>query len=124
MSTVLLVENDPDIRHLIAHQLGRSGLAVVEAGTGIAGLREARLGPPDLVIVDIRLPDVSGFDVCRELRAGPGTAAVPIIMLTARARPHELEQTFAVGATDYLVMPFGPRDVQERVNSALARTSP
>jgi two-component system phosphate regulon response regulator PhoB len=119
MSAILLIENDPDIRHLIAYKLGKGGLEVIEADDGIAGLREARRNPPDLIIVDARLPNVSGLDICRELRSGPATAAVPIIMLTARGRPHDLEQAFAAGATDYLTMPLSPREVQERVDSAL-----
>ena len=119
MSTILLIENDPDIRHLIAYKLGKGGLEVIEAGDGMAGLREARRSPPDLIIVDARLPNVSGHDICRELRAGPGTAVVPIIMLTARASAHELEQAFAAGANDYLTMPLSPREVQDRVDSAL-----
>jgi len=123
MSTVLLIEDDPDIRHLIAYKLGRGGLEVVEAADGMTGLREARRSPPDLVIIDARLPHLSGLDICRELRAGPGTAEVPVIMLTARASPHDLEQAFAAGATDYLAMPISPREVQERVDSALQNSA-
>ena len=122
MSTILLIENDPDIRHLIAYKLGKGGLEVIEAADGLTGLHEARRGPPDLIIIGARLPHLSGLDICRELRAGPGTAAVPIIMLTARASPHDLEQAFAAGATDYLTMPLNPREVQDRVESALQRS--
>jgi two-component system phosphate regulon response regulator PhoB len=64
---------------------------------------------------------MSGIEVCRELRAGPRTAAVPIIMLTARARPQDLEQAYAAGATDYVVKPFSPRDLLRRVEAELAR---
>jgi two-component system phosphate regulon response regulator PhoB len=66
---------------------------------------------------------MSGLEVCRELRAGPLGPTVPIIMLTARSRPQDLEQGYAAGATEYIVKPFSPRDLQERVEAALARVN-
>ena len=123
MSTILLVEDDPDIRHLVAYKLHKAGLDVVGVSDGAAALRQARSQPPDLVLLDVRMPRMSGLDVCRELRAGPLRADVPIIMLTARARPQDLEQGYAAGATDYIVKPFSPRELLERVESALARVA-
>ena len=123
MSTILLVEDDPDIRHLVSYKLTKGGFHVVEAPDGPAALRAARENPPDLVLLDVRMPRMSGIEVCRELRAGPLGATVPIIMLTARSRPQDLEQGFAAGATEYIVKPFSPRDLQERVEAALARVS-
>jgi two-component system, OmpR family, phosphate regulon response regulator PhoB len=121
MSTILLVEDDPDIRHLVSYKLVRGGFDVIEAADGVAALHEARRHPPDLVILDVRMPRMSGLEVCRELRAGALTADVPIIMLTARARQQDLEQAFAAGATDYVVKPFSPRALQERVESLLLK---
>ncbi|AGZ40603.1 response regulator transcription factor [Actinoplanes friuliensis] len=121
MSTILLVEDDPDIRHLVTYKLTKGGLDVIGVGDGIAALRSAREQPPDLVLLDVRMPKMSGIEVCRELRAGPLPATVPIIMLTARSRPQDLEQGYAAGATDYIVKPFSPRDLLERVEAALAR---
>lgn len=121
MSTILLAEDDPDIRHLVTIKLGRAGLDVVAVPDGFAALREAHRQPPDLVILDVRMPRMSGIEVCRELRAGRHTAAVPIIMLTARARSADLEQAYAAGATDYVVKPFSPRDLLERVEAVLSR---
>jgi two-component system phosphate regulon response regulator PhoB len=119
VSTILLVEDDPDIRELVAYKLTRGGFEVVEAADGPAALQAARERPPDAVILDIRLPRLSGIEVCRELRAAPATAAVPIIMLTGAVRLQELEQAYAAGATDYLVKPFSPRELQRRVEAAL-----
>jgi two-component system phosphate regulon response regulator PhoB len=119
VSTILLVEDDPDIRELVAYKLTRGGFKVVEAADGPAALQAARERPPDAVILDIRLPRLSGIEVCRELRAAPATAAVPIIMLTGAVRLQELEQAYAAGATDYLVKPFSPRELQRRVEAAL-----
>jgi two-component system phosphate regulon response regulator PhoB len=120
MGTILLVEDDPDIRHLISYKLTRGGFSVAEAADGAAALREARREPPDLVILDVRMPRLSGLEVCRELRAGAHTAHVPIIMLTGRAHPEDLERAYAAGATDYVVKPFSPRVLLERVEVALA----
>jgi two-component system phosphate regulon response regulator PhoB len=92
---------------------------VTEAADGLAALQAARERPPDAVVLDIRLPRLSGIEVCRELRAAPATAAVPIILLTGAVRLQELEQAYAAGATDYLVKPFSPRELQRRVEAAL-----
>jgi two-component system phosphate regulon response regulator PhoB len=121
VSTILLVEDDPDIRHLVSYKLARGGFTVNEVTDGVAALREAHRDPPDLVILDVRMPLLSGLEVCRELRAGPRTASVPILMLTARARPQDLDQAYAAGATDYVVKPFSPRELVERVETVLAR---
>ncbi len=121
MSTVLLVEDDPDIRHLVAYKLTKSGLVVVEAADGFAALDLARRHPPDLVLLDVHMPRMSGLDVCRELRESPGTERVPIIMLTARARAEDVEKAYAAGATDYVTKPFSPRALQLRVDSTLQR---
>jgi two-component system phosphate regulon response regulator PhoB len=123
MSTILLVEDDPDIRHLVSYKLTRGGFDVVEAADGFAALRAVRQSPPDLVLLDVRMPRMSGLEVCRELRAGVLGPTVPIIMLTARSRPQDLEQGYAAGATEYIVKPFSPRDLQERVEAALARVA-
>ena len=119
MSTILLVEDDPDIRELVAYKLTRGGFEVIEAADGLAALQAARSRRPDAVVLDMGLPRLSGIEVCRELRAAPATVAVPIIMLTGAVRLQELEQAYAAGASDYLVKPFSPRELQRRVEAAL-----
>jgi two-component system phosphate regulon response regulator PhoB len=121
MSTILLAEDDPDIRHLVSFKLGRGGFDVIEVEDGFAALREVHRYPPDLVILDVRMPRMSGLEVCRELRATASTALLPIIMLTGRARPQDLEQAYEAGANDYIVKPFSPRELLERVEAVLAR---
>jgi len=123
MSTILLVEDDPDIRHLVSYKLTKGGFDVIAVADGVAALHTARDSPPDLVLLDVRMPRMSGIEVCRELRAGPLPRTVPIIMLTARSRPQDLEQGYAAGATEYIVKPFSPRDLLERVEAALARVN-
>ncbi len=119
MGTVLLVEDDPDIRHLVSHKLRTGGFDVIEAADGAEALDQARRHHPDVIVLDVRMPRLSGLEVCRELRATPGTAEVPIVMLTARAQAHDVEQAYAAGATDYVVKPFSPRLLLERVRSAV-----
>lgn len=121
MSAILLAEDDPDIRHLVTFKLSRAGFEVVAVGDGLAALREAHRDPPRLALLDVRMPQLSGIEVCRQLRAGARTAHLPVIMLTARARPQDLEQAYAAGATDYVVKPFSPRELLERVETVLAR---
>jgi two-component system phosphate regulon response regulator PhoB len=121
MSTILLVEDDPDIRYLVSYKLTKSGFEVIEAADGAEGLRQAERHPPDLVILDVRMPRMSGLEVCRELRGRPRTATVPIIMLTARTHPEDIEQAYAAGANEYVAKPFSPRELQQRVESALAK---
>ncbi|WP_305788182.1 response regulator transcription factor [Symbioplanes lichenis] len=121
--TILLVEDDPDIQHLVSYKLGRAGMDVIAVADGAAALRAALGRPPDLVLLDVRLPRKSGLEICRELRAGPLPAGTPIIMLTARSRPQDLEQGYAAGATDYVVKPFSPRDLLARVENALQRVA-
>jgi two-component system phosphate regulon response regulator PhoB len=124
MSRILVAEDDPDIRHLVTVKLHRAGFEVAAVPDGYAALREAHTGAPDLALLDVRMPRISGVEVCRELRADRRTAAVPVIMLTARARPQDLEQAYAAGATDYVVKPFSPRELLDRVESVLARAAP
>jgi two-component system, OmpR family, phosphate regulon response regulator PhoB len=123
VSTILLAEDDPDIRHLVSYKLTKCGFDVIEVADGRAALQTARQDPPDLVMLDVRMPFLNGLEVCRELRGGPRTSALPIIILTARARPQDIEQAFAAGATDYVVKPFSPRELVERVESVLARVN-
>jgi len=123
MSTILLVEDDPDILHMVAYKLRRAGFEVVETTDGLAALDACRREPPDLVLLDVRMPRMDGIAVCRELRAGPRTGDVPIVMLSARARDQDRELAYAAGATDYVVKPFSPRALVERVAAVLARSA-
>ncbi|HET9517127.1 MAG TPA: response regulator, partial [Actinoplanes sp.] len=100
MSRILLAEDEPDIRQLVTFKLERAGFAVTSVTDGPAALRAAAADTPDLALLDVRMPGVSGLDVCRELRADPRTVDMPIIMVTARSRPHDLDEAWAAGATE------------------------
>ena len=121
MKRLLVIEDDVDIRELVVFKLCQLGFDVRAFDDPRPGLESAVAEPPDLVILDLMLPGMSGFDVCRRLREAEATAHVPIVMLTAKAQEADVERGFAVGATDYVVKPFSPRELASRVESILAR---
>jgi len=118
---VLVVEDEPDIRNLVVFHLVREGYRCRTAATGVEALQEVRTHPPDLVVLDLMLPGLDGLEVCRRLRADPGSAALPIIMLTAKADEVDRVVGLEMGADDYLVKPFSPKELVARVRAVLRR---
>jgi DNA-binding response OmpR family regulator len=106
--TVLIVDDDPTLRLLVKATLQDEQLTLEEAATGEQALRLVYQINPDLVILDVSLPDMSGLHVCRRLRANPVTRRVPVIMLSAHGQPDDREQGLAAGADAYLGKPFSP----------------
>ncbi len=123
MSRVLVVEDDKDIADLIAHYLQKAGYGVDAAASGTAALRRVKEAPPDLIILDLMLPGMDGLLVCQSLRGDPVTAAIPIIMLTARGEESERVTGLELGADDYVTKPFSPRELTARVGALLRRAS-
>jgi DNA-binding response OmpR family regulator len=119
--TVLVADDDPDIRELVVFKLEQAGYTVHAVGDGEAALAATMALTPDLILLDVMMPGLNGFEVCRRLRANQNTATTPVIMLTARAQEADVESGFAVGADDYIVKPFSPRELLTRVNNVLAR---
>jgi len=118
---VLIVEDEPDIRDLLAFHLEREGYHVTRSKTGADALRQVRARPPDLILLDLMLPELGGLDVCRRLRQDPRTASVPIVMLTARGEEVDRILGLELGADDYIVKPFSPKEVVARVRAVLRR---
>jgi phosphate regulon transcriptional regulator PhoB len=121
---VLVVEDEPDIRALIVHHLAREGFRCRVAGSGADALARVKATPPDLVVLDLMLPGMDGLEVCRRLRADPSTAGVPIIMLTAKADEVDRVVGLEMGADDYVVKPFSPKELVARVRAVLRRVRP
>ena len=121
MATVLLAEDDADIRLLVTLRLKKAGHQIRAFGDGPSALAGARENPPDLAVLDIMMPGMSGLEVCRELRKDPATAKIPVILLTALAQEADVTAGFTAGADDYIVKPFSPRDFTMRVQAVLAR---
>jgi DNA-binding response OmpR family regulator len=119
---VLVVEDERDIADLIRHTLERGGDIDVELTyTGDGALKAASDHPPDLIVLDLNLPVLSGLEVCRLLRARPATKSVPIIMLTARTSENDRVVGLDLGADDYITKPFSTRELAARVRAALRR---
>jgi len=115
---VLIVEDDRNTANLVATYLQREGFATLIENDGAAGLQAARTGQPSLVILDLMLPNIDGLEICRKLRA---ESQVPILMLTAREEELDRVLGFSLGADDYVVKPFSPRELVERVKAILRR---
>lgn len=118
---VLVVDDDRDIRDLVTFKLEQAGYEVRQAEDGLQALDAVREWAPDLVVLDVMMPGLSGIDVTRELRADPATATTPVILLTAKAQEADVETGFVTGADDYVVKPFSPRELVSRVQAVLAR---
>ena len=119
--SVLVVEDEEAIASLVRAYLERDGYRVTWAGTGAEALAELEREQPQLIVLDIGLPDGDGFDLCRRLRAG---SAVPIIMLTARDEEADRVAGLELGADDYITKPFSPRELVARIKAVLRRTDP
>jgi DNA-binding response OmpR family regulator len=119
---ILVVEDDQDIANLLRHSLGRAGFAVdvLRAGTDVVPALRSTL--PDLVLLDLMLPGLDGLEVCRLLRGDARTAAVPVIMLTARGEESDRIVGLELGADDYITKPFSPNELVARVRALLRRT--
>ena len=121
---ILVVDDEPDLLELVRVNLTQAGFEVETAETGRQALERVRRSAPDLLILDLMLPDLSGTEVCRHLRQDSSLAEIPIIMLTARADEVDRVVGLAVGADDYVTKPFSPRELTLRVRAVLRRRQP
>jgi two-component system phosphate regulon response regulator PhoB len=120
--TILVVDDEVDLVDSVQYSLQREGFEIRTAHSGGAALIEARRRPvPDLILLDLMLPDRSGLDVCRELKRDPATSAVPVVMLTARGSEVDRVVGFELGADDYVVKPFSVRELVLRIKAVLRR---
>ena len=118
---VLVADDDDDIRDLVAFRLDRAGYEVLRAGDGQQALDLAREHHPDLAVLDVMMPKLTGYDVTRELRANSETSRIPVILLTARVQEADVARGFEAGADDYVKKPFSPQELKARVQAVLGR---
>jgi DNA-binding response OmpR family regulator len=123
MTRILIVEDDRDIAELVERYLQKAGFATEILASGRDALKAVSERPPDLLILDLMLPQVDGLEICRAVRGNPKTAAVPVIMLTARAEESERIVGLEIGADDYLAKPFSPNELVARVRALLRRAN-
>jgi len=115
------VDDEPEAVELVEFNLKQAGYAVTTAADGAEALKKAHSQPPDLIVLDVMLPEMDGFEACKVLRLDPATAKVPIIMLTAKAAEIDRVLGLELGADDYLTKPFSPRELLLRIKKILAR---
>jgi two-component system phosphate regulon response regulator PhoB len=118
---ILVVDDEADLVELVEYNLRQAGYQVTTAGTGAAAFAEIRRSRPDLIVLDLMLPDMQGTEICKRLRRDPETENVPIVMLTARSAEIDRVVGFELGADDYITKPFSPREMVLRVGAVLRR---
>ncbi|NDB76606.1 MAG: response regulator, partial [Verrucomicrobia bacterium] len=121
MAKILVVDDEPDAVELVEFNLKSAGFEVVTAADGTAALKKARASLPDLIVLDVMLPEVDGLEVCKLLRRDAATAGIPIIMLTAKAAEIDRVLGLELGADDYVTKPFSPRELVLRIKGLLRR---
>jgi two-component system response regulator MtrA len=122
MARIVVADDDVDIRELVEFKLASLGHDIVAVGDGGAALAACRERRPDLVVLDVMMPGVSGIQAIQAIRADGALRGLPVILLTARAQESDVEQGFDSGADDYITKPFSPRELAARVEALLARS--
>jgi two-component system phosphate regulon response regulator PhoB len=121
---ILVVDDDPDIRRLVQYNLEKEGYQAITASDGEQALRLVASEMPQLVILDLMLPDMDGLEFCRKMKQDEPTSGIPIIMLTAKGEEVDRVVGFELGAEDYITKPFSPRELVLRVKAILKRAAP
>ncbi len=124
MSRILVIEDEADIRQVLDYNLRLAGHEVSAAARGLDGLRLVREGNPELVLLDLMLPDIPGTEVCRTIKDNPQTRSLPVVMMTARGEEIDRVVGFELGADDYITKPFSVRELVLRVRAVLRRGQP
>jgi phosphate regulon transcriptional regulator PhoB len=124
MKRALLIEDDRDIVELVRYNLEREGFQVASAMDGATGLVQVRKTPPDILLLDLMLPKLSGLEICKEIRRDQALNRLPILMLTARGEEADRVVGLEMGADDYVTKPFSPRELVARVKALLRRAEP
>jgi CheY-like chemotaxis protein len=121
MAKILIAEDEPDIRELVAFTLRFAGHEVVAGANGEEAVQLASQEMPDLILMDVRMPRMTGYDACRVMKASPHLKDIPVVFLSAKGQDSEIQTGLEAGAEEYLLKPFAPDQLAERVNAILAR---
>jgi phosphate regulon transcriptional regulator PhoB len=124
MPLIVIIEDEPDILELLGYTLRREGFDVMTSSSGETGLNLVRKQKPDLILLDLMLPQKNGLEVCRELKASANTRHIPIIMVTAKSEESDIVLGLGMNADDYVCKPFSPRELVARVRTVLRRNNP
>jgi len=116
---VMVVDDEPYIARVIKFKLEQEGYTVVSANDGITGLEKIRQEKPQLVLLDVMMPGLSGYEVCQKIKADAELAGIPVVFLTAKGQERDREQGLAIGASDYITKPFSPNRLLELVRTMI-----
>lgn len=121
MAKILIAEDEPDIRELVAFMLRFAGYEVMSAANGEEAVQAATREVPDLVLMDVRMPRMTGYDACRLMKSNPDLRDVPVVFLSAKGQESEIQSGLEAGAEEYLLKPFSPDELTNRVRSILSK---
>jgi CheY-like chemotaxis protein len=121
MTKILIAEDEPDIRELVAFTLRFSGYEVVAASNGEEAVEFARKENPDMILMDVRMPRMTGYDACRVIKADAKLKDIPVVFLSAKGQDNEIQTGLESGAEEYLLKPFAPDQLTQRVQAVLAK---
>ena len=121
MAKILIAEDEPDIRELVAFMLRFAGYEVVAASNGEEAVQAATRDVPDLVLMDVRMPRMTGYDACKLMKADPALHDVPVVFLSAKGQESEIQSGLEAGAEEYLLKPFSPDELTNRVQAILSK---
>ena len=121
MPKILVAEDERDIRDLIKFMLGFAGYGVVDASNGEEAVEAAKREIPDLILMDVRMPRKTGYEACAEIKADPRLQDIPVIFLSAKGQDAEIQAGLEAGATEYLLKPFAPDQLIQRIQTVLGR---
>lgn len=121
MTTILIAEDEPDIRQLVELTLTFGGFNVVTTMNGAEAVEKARIVHPNLILLDVRMPRMSGYEACAALKRDPATASIPVVFLSAKGQQNEVRSGLSCGALDYILKPFSPEHLIKRVRELIAQ---
>jgi len=121
-ATILIAEDERDIRDLVVFSLRFGGFEVVEATNGQEAVEQAQKVMPDLILMDVRMPKMTGYDACKQLKSMEDTKHIPVIFLSAKGQEQERQQGMEAGAEEYILKPFAPEDLVNMVRKVLQKT--
>ena len=116
---ILIIDDEPHLVEILANRLHSAGYEVVSAGSGEIGLEKARTEKPDLILLDVLMPDLDGYEVLRHLKGAVQTRSIPVMMLTVKKWSEDIQKSITGGAADYIVKPFHPAKLLERVKKVM-----
>jgi DNA-binding response OmpR family regulator len=121
MAKILIAEDEPDIRELVAFMLRFAGYEVITASNGEEAVQTASREIPDLILMDVRMPRMTGYDACRAMKLNPDLHDVPVVFLSAKGQESEIQSGLEAGAEEYLLKPFSPDELTHRVRAILSK---